>query len=104
MEFLFAGDEVITRKQKARAFGDISKERSTYFLSKDYENFMLENFDMSCDRCPEIDFNSFFDVKTHYMAQHKTNNGFVRCCNQKFIYIGQVKDHIDYHLDPEVHR
>lgn len=101
MEYFFAGDEVI--KQKTRDFGDIAKERSTYSLSKDYEEFMLENFGMSCDHCSATDFKSFFDVKTHYMAQHKTI-GFVRCCNQKFIYIGQVKDHIDYHLNPEVHR
>ena len=83
--------------------GENAQSRSKYTLDKDYEKFMLENFNMSCELCSAKDFKSFFDVKTHYMDAHQMLDGYVKCCspNRKFIYISQVIDHIDYHLNPD---
>lgn len=83
--------------------GETAQSRSKYTLDQDYEKFMLENFNMSCELCSAKDFKSFFDVKTHYMDAHQMPDGYVKCCNpkRKFIYISQVIDHIDYHLNPD---
>lgn len=83
---------------------DISRAKITprMFSSEEYKTYMLQNFDMSCDFCTVKNFMSFSDVQSHYLDAHQFSKGYVKsCCDgKKFCLISQVKDHIDYHLDP----
>lgn len=101
--FISGDDKDLPKIKDKGPRGENAQSRSKYRLDKDYEKFMLENFNMSCELCSAKDFKSFFDVKTHYMDAHQMLDGYVKCCNpnRRYIYISQVIDHIDYHLNPD---
>lgn len=58
---------------------------------------------MSCDwdGCNSI-FETFEEAQTHYEYEHQDTNGYVKCCDLKLNEKRLVKDHIKWHLNPEV--
>lgn len=42
-----------------------------------YEKFMIENFDMSCDRCSTV-FISLYDAQRHYKQLHSYDYGYLK--------------------------
>lgn len=83
--------------------GEIAKNSSRFTLSEEDEIFVRQNFDMSCDFCAANNFKTFFDVQTHYMDEHQFSKGYIKsCCGSKKLYmVNQVRDHIDFHLNPD---
>lgn len=65
-----------------------------------YDQFMMENFDMSCDEC-DAKFTSFKDAQRHYKASHNDDKGYLKCCGTKLKSFTLVRDHIKKHLNPE---
>lgn len=64
-----------------------------------YEKFIAENFDMSCDQCDSV-FNSFGDARHHYRENHNEKKGYIKCCRMKLREMWIVVDHINSHLNP----
>lgn len=60
-------------------------------------------FDMTCDvdGCAVI-FESFEEAQTHYEVEHQEPNGYIKCCNLQFRDVRLVKDHINFHLNPDI--
>lgn len=65
-----------------------------------YEQFIAENFDMSCDQC-DVKFTAFHDAQRHYKDAHNVDNGWIKCCGKKLKKLSLVRDHINTHLNPE---
>lgn len=58
-----------------------------------------DHLDMSCNECSVI-FKSWKHSKFHYSEEHNIANGYVKCCDRKLKYIPDVKDHIEWHSNP----
>lgn len=74
---------------------DSSEERST----KDTELSIPSYFDTSCDQCQAI-FQTLSEARTHYIDQHSSFNGYIKCCGKRFKKRGHVADHIQWHQNP----
>lgn len=59
-----------------------------------------EYFDMTCSKCPAI-FESFQEARDHYLDVHSFRSGFVRCCQLRLKTVGEVRDHIEWHSNPD---
>lgn len=68
--------------------------------NKLYEQFIAENFDMSCDQC-DTKFTAFHDAQRHYKDKHNEDNGWIKCCGKKLKKLSLVRDHINTHLNPD---
>lgn len=60
---------------------------------------VAELFKMHCDLCDQK-FLNFSEARQHYRL-HKVN-GYLRCCNKKFIRRQQVVDHVNWHWNPSL--
>lgn len=69
-------------------------------LPDQYDKFIAENFDMSCDLCDTV-FVSFKHARCHYKQSHGEPMGYIKCCKSKLRKMSFVKDHIDSHLKPD---
>lgn len=66
-----------------------------------YEQFMADNFDMSCDLCENVSFTSIHAAKRHYKECHNGEKGYVKCCSKKLKAPGEIREHIKKHLNPD---
>lgn len=60
--------------------------------------------DASCDRCAEREFSTFNAVVAHYSDVHNTKDGYVKCCSKKFHRLNLIRDHIEWHRNPNIFR
>lgn len=67
--------------------------------NEQYNRFIAENFDMSCDHCETV-FISFHDARRHYKEIHNEKKGYLKCCNIKLRELWILTDHISSHLNP----
>lgn len=75
---------------------DSSEER----LTKDAAELIIPSyFDTSCDKCHAI-FQTLSEARTHYIDQHDSFNGYVKCCGKRFKKRSHVTDHILWHQNP----
>lgn len=65
--------------------------------SKLHEQFIADNFDMSCDQC-DAKFTKFYEAREHYKDAHNENNGYIKCCGKKLNKLSLIRDHINTHL------
>lgn len=68
--------------------------------NKLYEQFIAENFDMTCDQC-DTKFTAFHDAQRHYKDAHSEDNGWIKCCGKKLKKLAHVRDHINTHFNPD---
>lgn len=68
--------------------------------SEMYDQFIADNFDMSCDRC-DAKFMVFHDAPRHYKECHNKHNGYVKCCGIKLRSLPAVREHINTHFKPQ---
>lgn len=64
-----------------------------------YDKFIKENFDLSCDKCDAI-FLSFHDARRHYKELHNERKGYIKCCKIRLRELSMVTDHINSHMNP----
>ena len=70
--------------------------------SKAYDDEQIRQFfDMSCDLCESEPFQTFRDVKAHYLSQHEIAKGYVICCKRKFKTLATIKEHMLWHANPD---
>lgn len=65
---------------------------------------IADYFDMYCDEC-DMKFNSFKHAQLHYSDVHK-QIGHIKCngCAIKLFSLQDIKDHTQFHLDPNCFR
>lgn len=66
-----------------------------------YEQFVADNFDMTCDLCTTAVFTSIYEARLHYKECHNDYKGYVKCCQTKLRSLSLIRDHIKKHLNPE---
>lgn len=64
---------------------------------------MSTYFDLKCDwnEC-DITFDSLEMAKTHYWDCHRSTDFYIKCCDSKFKEPNLVRDHIAWHLNPDI--
>lgn len=65
------------------------------------KDLLAKYFDLSCDKCEAV-FDSLLEAITHYQNVHDDPNGYIKCCNIKFQDANLVKDHVQFHENPEI--
>lgn len=65
-----------------------------------YNEFIATNFDMSCDHCDAV-LISLYESKNHYKECHNNEMGYIKCCNIKFREASIIRDHINFHWNPD---
>lgn len=71
---------------------------------KDEEYKMMSTyFDLKCEwnEC-DVMFDSLEMAKSHYWDYHRSTDFYIKCCNSKFKEPNLVKDHIAWHLNPNI--
>lgn len=58
---------------------------------------------MSCSMCPTM-FDSIQNARQHYLEVHRLRNGYLRCCQIKMKSLTEVKEHIEWHSNPDLFR
>lgn len=58
-------------------------------------------FDMQCDLC-KIELSSLQHAKLHYLDEHDISDGYIKCCDRQFREIKHIKDHLEYHKNPNI--
>lgn len=59
---------------------------------------LADFFTMKCNLCENESFESLSNAQKHYMMEHGIN-GYLICCNSKFMEDKSIQDHFQYHLD-----
>lgn len=65
----------------------------------DYPDYV----DMSCSMCPTM-FDTIQNARQHYLEIHRLRNGYLRCCQIKMKSLTEVKEHIEWHSNPDLFR
>lgn len=58
-------------------------------------------FDMTCDCCSNVVFESLDEARKHYTSEHNNPRGYIKCCGRRMFYRCQVVQHVTRHLDPD---
>lgn len=85
--------------QRKLAFHKKSHEKDP-FDKELYDQFIAENFDMTCDQC-NAKFTTFDYARRHYKECHHEDKGWIKCCGKKLRSLLLIRDHIKKHLNPE---
>lgn len=72
-------------------------EKDDFLIDSDY-------IDASCDMCSEKAFTSLNAVKRHYLDAHNEKDGYIKCCKEKFKRIHLIRDHMEWHKNPNIFR
>lgn len=67
---------------------------------QNFDHLMPQYMSMTCDIC-DYPFKSMSGAFTHYRKEHQTQKIHIKCCDCQ-LRMRDVKDHIRYHLDPDV--
>lgn len=62
-------------------------------------------FDTTCDN-PDCDtnFETYEQMRDHYLQIHSIEHGWVKCCNMKFKWLGNIKSHVAWHDNPQIYK
>lgn len=63
------------------------------------EKLIAENFG-KCDFCDVIPV-TLHEARYHYKEKHNVNDGYIKCCKLKLKTKCSIRDHIEFHLNPE---
>lgn len=69
--------------------------------NRQYDHLIPNYMDMFCENCKHP-FDTFKEACKHYTWKHKQKNVFVRCCQRRLSIPGQIRDHVQYHLNEEI--
>lgn len=61
---------------------------------------MHEFFNMKCEICPDVEFETFVAAKKHYRSVHNTR-GYLICCGKKIWRRYLIMQHIRRHINPD---
>lgn len=65
------------------------------------DNNLPDYFDKTCDMCSTT-FDSLNKAHEHYLKEHKIAKGYVKCCGVKFKQMWHIREHIGWHLNPNI--
>uniref|UniRef100_A0A1I8Q0M2 C2H2-type domain-containing protein n=1 Tax=Stomoxys calcitrans TaxID=35570 RepID=A0A1I8Q0M2_STOCA len=58
---------------------------------------------LECPECNAV-YDNFKLIKQHFNESHQPFACHIRCCNQKLKHRESIKNHIQYHLNPSIHK
>lgn len=98
-------EDVAAKRKRAHA---ISKKRENICVStlksksdpNDVDHLISNYMDMSCEIC-QHPFDTLSDASLHYRQTHSKSKVKVKCCRRQMGLPNEIRDHIQYHLDPD---
>lgn len=78
----------------------IAAAKSMVEENKTNDHLIANYIDMNCDLC-KMPFNSLSDAISHYRNNHNKYTALLRCC-QRRIQTSYIRDHVRYHLNPDI--
>lgn len=66
----------------------------------EFDHLIAKHMNMFCEMC-EYSFESLTDASRHYRNKHKTRSVKLNCCPRRVIIPGEIREHIQYHLNPD---
>lgn len=66
---------------------------------KERNQFLADNFKMSCDIC-KIPIETFKTLQKHFEDEHNKERPYVVCCNKKYFNRYNLVEHVRFHVDP----
>ncbi|XP_055318195.1 transcription factor grauzone-like [Sitodiplosis mosellana] len=95
----FASNELLNIHRKYNhGIESDSDDSNTAAEHKKYD--LSDFFTMRCDLCDDVQFATFQDAKQHYRSAHEIN-GYLVCCDKKFMKPKTIDDHFRWHINPE---
>lgn len=64
-------------------------------------DIIAKHFERTCNLCP-VDLKSFEQAVQHYRSEHNIARGYLSCCGLKLNKASSVRDHVRWHLNPNV--
>lgn len=65
-----------------------------------FDHLIPNHIDMLCEICKHP-FETLSEASNHYIRQHKQRTIHVKCCQTRIKIAGELRDHIQYHLNPD---
>lgn len=67
--------------------------------SGNFDYLISSYVNMFCDIC-EQPFETLTEATSHYRRNHNRKYMYVKCCQRRIFIPGEIRDHIQYHLNP----
>lgn len=71
--------------------------------SEEFDHLISNYMDMFCEIC-DHPFGTLPEASSHYLGKHKQTFALLKCCQRRLKMPGEIRDHIQYHLDPDKFR
>lgn len=65
-----------------------------------FDHLISNHIDMLCEIC-QHPFETLSEASNHYIGQHKQRTILVKCCQKRITILTELRDHIQYHLNPD---
>lgn len=88
--------------QKAVKTSDTNTKRFEK-SSEEFDHLISNYMDMFCEIC-DHPFGTLPEASSHYLSKHKQTFALLKCCQRRLKMPGEIRDHIQYHLDPDKFR
>lgn len=69
-------------------------------INKRFDHLISRYMDMHCELC-QHPFDTLTDASYHYRSKHHRRTATLKCC-QRRIKMPDIRDHIQYHLNPNM--
>lgn len=69
--------------------------------NKQFDHLIPNYVDMFCENCKHP-FDTFKEACRHYIWEHKQKSVLVKCCQRRLSIPGQIREHVQYHLNAEI--
>lgn len=66
------------------------------------EGEIHEFFNMNCELCNDVEFETLLKAKQHYRKVHQTK-GYITCCGKKFFHRHRIVKHVRLHINPDAY-
>lgn len=73
---------------------------SSVLAKKKFDHLISKYMDMKCEICRHP-FDTLSDASYHYRSKHQRRTAKLKCC-QRRIKMPDIRDHIQYHLNPNM--
>lgn len=68
--------------------------------NRTFDHLISKYMDMHCELCRHP-FRTLSEASSHYRSQHQRRTATLKCC-QRRIQVPDIRDHIQYHLNPNL--
>lgn len=87
-------------KEKERNSGTNSRNHELAMTSTEFDHLISNYMDMKCEVCNRP-FGTLMEAHHHYQRKHKQKTALLKCCQRRLQLPHGIRDHIQFHLDPD---